>query len=414
MRSRPLVSVVIPFWNAAKFLREAIDSVIAQSYRYWELLLVDDGSTDGSPAIACEYAEQWPKKVRYLHHSGHQNRGGSVSRNLGFRYAKGEYVAMLDADDIWLPYKLEQQVQILRAHPETSVLYGNTLYWYSWTGCPEDSQKDFMPELAVEPNTVVLAPTLLILSYPLGLETAPSASNLIFQRDVVERTGGFEESLRWPYDDQGFLVKVYLKEAVYVAGDCWDWYRQRAETSTAITERSTEYDAVRWAFLNWLADYLSRQRVRDAVVWEALRRALRPYVNAGTSVDPVQIIDVSMAQAQAAELFGCNVEGPQRGNVIEGYTFHLIGWVLGRSAPAAAVEVVCDGTVIQHIPIAVRRPDVAAAYPQVPCAAQCGFQAKVAVPGRDEFELLVRVILDDQSRVPIGVIRAQRHCTTRT
>src|SRR5919198_1004258 len=105
----PLVSAIIIFLNAERFIQEAIESVFAQTYDAWELLLVDDGSTDGSTAIARRYAEQHPGKVRYLEHNGHQNRGKSASRNLAIRNCTGEYIAFLDADDVWLPRKLEQQ-----------------------------------------------------------------------------------------------------------------------------------------------------------------------------------------------------------------------------------------------------------------------------------------------------------------
>jgi glycosyltransferase involved in cell wall biosynthesis len=87
--------------------------VLAQTYDSWELMLVDDGSADGSTDIALRYAKQYPKKVRYFEHDGHQNRGASASRNLGISHAKGHYVAFLDADDVWLPHKLEQQVAVI-------------------------------------------------------------------------------------------------------------------------------------------------------------------------------------------------------------------------------------------------------------------------------------------------------------
>src|SRR5919107_1887161 len=110
MSSRPLVSTVVAFLNGERFIEEAIESVLAQTYDNWELLLVDDGSTDGSTRIALQCAEQYPAKVRYLEHLGHQNCGMSASRNLGVSRAKGQYIAFLDADDVWLPHKLQQQV----------------------------------------------------------------------------------------------------------------------------------------------------------------------------------------------------------------------------------------------------------------------------------------------------------------
>src|SRR5215218_5812117 len=98
MSSESLVSVIIIFLDAERFIEEAIESVFAQTYDDWELLLVDDGSTDGDTRIALEYAEQNPGRVRYLQHPGHQNRGMSASRNLGIGSARGEYIAFLDAD----------------------------------------------------------------------------------------------------------------------------------------------------------------------------------------------------------------------------------------------------------------------------------------------------------------------------
>src|SRR5918997_3094056 len=142
MNSKPLVSSVMIFLNAEKFIEEAIESVFAQTHDNWELLLVDDGSSDDSSQIALRYAERHPEKVRYLEHPGHRNRGMSASRNLGIRHAKGEYIALLDSDDVWLPHKLQQQVAILDAAPEAGMVYGLSQYWHSWTGKPQDIQRD--------------------------------------------------------------------------------------------------------------------------------------------------------------------------------------------------------------------------------------------------------------------------------
>jgi glycosyltransferase involved in cell wall biosynthesis len=161
MSSKPLVSSIISFLNEERFIQEAIESVFAQTYDNWELLLVDDGSTDASTRIALQYAERHPSKVRYLEHPGHQNRGVSVSRNLGSRHAKGKYVAFLDSDDVWLPNKLQRQVTILGACPEAGMVYGLPQYWHSWTGNPEDVERDSVPKLGVQANTLFRPPTLL-------------------------------------------------------------------------------------------------------------------------------------------------------------------------------------------------------------------------------------------------------------
>lgn len=192
MSSEPLVSVVIIFLNAEKFIEEAIKSAFAQTYDHWELLLVDDGPTDESTDIALCYTERYPGKVCYLEHGGHRNRGASASRNLGIRYAQGEYIAFLDADDVWLPEILERLVSIQESNPTAVMVYAPDQFWYSWTGNAEDSQRDFVQELGVKPNTLFKPPTLLKLCYPIGESISPSTCNLMVRHKVIERVGGFE------------------------------------------------------------------------------------------------------------------------------------------------------------------------------------------------------------------------------
>ena len=142
MIEQPLVSAIIIFLNAEKFLAEAIESVVNQTYINWELLLVDDGSTDSSTGIALRYANLFQDKIKYLQHPTHQNKGMSATRNLGINHAKGEYVGFLDADDIWLPTKLEEQISLFLQYPECGMVYGQTEIWHSWTGIEEDDKKD--------------------------------------------------------------------------------------------------------------------------------------------------------------------------------------------------------------------------------------------------------------------------------
>jgi glycosyltransferase involved in cell wall biosynthesis len=280
MSSNSLVSVIISFLNAEKFIEEAIESVLAQTYDRWELFLVDDGSTDSSTEIAQRYVEQYPGKVRYLEHGDRQNRGVCASRNLAVSNARGEYIALLDADDVWLPHKLEQQVAILDSQPETAMVYGSPQYWHSWTGNPEDSQRDFTPELGVQPNTLFKPPTLLTLCYPLGKANAPCPSDLLLRRKVVERIGGFEENFHGIYqlyEDQAFLAKVYFREYVFVSSECWDKYRLHPNSCDSVVTKAGKYHSVRLFFLEWLESYLSKQGVKNAEVWQALEKALWPY-----------------------------------------------------------------------------------------------------------------------------------------
>ena len=99
----PLVSVITIFLDAVAYFDEAVDSVLGQTYPHWELILVDDGSTDGTASLAQDYATRYPDRIRYVTRPNHENRGMSASRNLGIRHARGALVGFLDADDVWLP-----------------------------------------------------------------------------------------------------------------------------------------------------------------------------------------------------------------------------------------------------------------------------------------------------------------------
>ncbi|MBW4593914.1 MAG: glycosyltransferase [Brasilonema angustatum HA4187-MV1] len=278
---KPLVSVIMNFLNAEKFIEEAIESVLAQTYNKWELLLIDDGSTDSSTFIALRYAQKNPDQVIYLEHEAHQNLGKSTSRNLGIRKAKGDYIAFLDADDIWLPQKLERQIAILVAQPEVGMVCGSTLMWFSWTGKPDDLQRDYKRELGVPLNTLIQPPKLLTLLLQRKAST-PTTCGVLLRREVVEDVGGFDESIQFIYEDQVFFIKVYLKAPVFVESGCWDRYRQHPDSCCHVAQKAGQYDPyglnpAELTFLKWVEKYLSEQELEDAQIWQALKEALRPY-----------------------------------------------------------------------------------------------------------------------------------------
>src|SRR5215213_7560790 len=277
MSNEPLVSSIITFLNASKFIQEAIDSVLAQTHENVELLLVDDGSTDESTQIALGYAERFPEKVRYLEHEGHENRGAAASRNLGLRQARGEYIALLDADDVWLPNKLQEQVAILDSHPDAGMVYGLSQYWHSWTMSPEDAHRDHVLKLGVQTDTLYEPRALSTLLYPLGRGTAPCPSDLLLRRGTVESVGGFEEAFRGLYqlyDDQTFLAKVYLNEPVFVANRCWDRYSQHPDQLVSVVRDAGQQHTVRLSFLRWLAEYFYTQGVDNPELWKLLQEKL--------------------------------------------------------------------------------------------------------------------------------------------
>jgi glycosyltransferase involved in cell wall biosynthesis len=268
MTETPLVSVIIIFWNAEAFLAEAIASVLAQTYPDWELLLVDDGSSDGSPAIAQQAVATAPERMRYLCHPEHANRGMSASRNLGIAHAQGTYLAFLDADDVWFPQTLEEQVEILQEQPKAGMVYGPIQWWYSWTDRPEDRDRDYVECLGVPANTLVGPPRLLSL---ILRNRAAVPSGLLLRRDLIERVGGFEDAFRGEYEDQVFCAKVCLNADVFASDRCWYRYRQHPDSCVSVGIRTGATHSARLTYLNWLAEYLSSIGIADAGVWRALR-----------------------------------------------------------------------------------------------------------------------------------------------
>lgn len=113
MKETPTVSVITPFYNSEKFLEETIQSIINQTYPNWELLLINDASKDNSQIIAEKYCA---KDNRIKIFKLEKNSGAGVARNTGIQSAKGRYIAFLDADDVWMPQKLETQLNFMDKH----------------------------------------------------------------------------------------------------------------------------------------------------------------------------------------------------------------------------------------------------------------------------------------------------------
>jgi glycosyltransferase involved in cell wall biosynthesis len=269
----PRISVVMIFLDAERFLDEAIASVFRQTCADWELLLVDDGSTDGSTARAQRWAVEHPQRVQYLSHCAHINRGMSASRNLGIRHARGLYLAFLDSDDVWLPDKLDHQVALLESWPDAAMVYGPTRWWYSWTGRTEDRSRDFVHPLGIAPDTLVQPP--MLLTHFLGNEGAsPCTCSILARREIVERVGGFQDAFRGLYEDQAFCAKICLRFPLVASAECLYLYRQHPDSACAVAARTGQAHAARLQFLTWLAAYLSEQPSVDAAVDHALRAEL--------------------------------------------------------------------------------------------------------------------------------------------
>lgn len=174
----PAVSIVMPAYNVEAFIADALDSVLAQTFTDFEVLVVDDGATDGSRGIAERYAAQDPRVRLFIH----ENRGLAAARNTALRNSSGHYIALLDSDDLWEPGFLAAQVAILDARPEIDIVTGNAWTLGSWEhGLPARPVPDPRPH-----------PDLFTI---LGDEYSVFIMS-VFRRRVYDTIGGFDELLR--------------------------------------------------------------------------------------------------------------------------------------------------------------------------------------------------------------------------
>jgi glycosyltransferase involved in cell wall biosynthesis len=272
----PRVSVILIFLDGREFLDEAVASVMAQTMTDLELLLCDDGSTDGSSDMAQAWAARHPGKIRCLEHEHHANRGMSATRNLGIGAAQGEFIAFIDVDDVWHPHKLAEQVELMEAHPEIGMVCGTVRYWSSWNG-----GDDVLVPTGHVQNRVVRPPETSLALHPLGRGAAPSPSDMLLRREAVVAVGGFEEHFTGPrqmFEDQGFLAKLYLTWPVLFADSVWLDYRQHPASIVATVKRDGQRDEVRRYFFTWFASYLDDLPEKPpTAVRRAVARKLRPY-----------------------------------------------------------------------------------------------------------------------------------------
>lgn len=270
----PLVSIITSFFNAEPFFAEAIDSVLGQSIDSWELILVDDGSQDRSTVIAKEYAASDPARIRYLAHADHRNLGQGASRNLGLTRARGRYVTFLDADDVFLPSKLETQTRILIGHPDVDLVFGNTLYWNSWNAAADPQATDWLPSFRFPHDTVFHPPELLPLVLGTG-GAAPCVCSMMVKRSAIEAIGCFDAHINRLYEDQALLAKLFLNNVALLHDGHLEKYRQRTDSTWQVSVKNGTDKAARREYLQWLQAYANRTGVTDPANLREIHSQLR-------------------------------------------------------------------------------------------------------------------------------------------
>ena len=184
MTSAPLMSCVVPVYNGARFLAEALDSVLAQPYRPLEIIVVDDGSTDETAEVCSRYGAR-------IHYERQDNAGPAAARNRGIRRAQGQFLAFQDADDLWHPEKLARQWARFGARPELEMCITHVQNFWA----PE--MKDEEARLRQQHHQLTAA---ALPGYTL--------QTLLVRRESFERVGYLDESLRPVGEDTDWFIRA--------------------------------------------------------------------------------------------------------------------------------------------------------------------------------------------------------------
>jgi hypothetical protein len=263
----PTVSIVTPYLDAAAHLSEAIASVHDQSFPEWELILIDDRSTDDSRAIADTAAASDPR-VRSLSLPDHVTPGAAAARNWGISQSRGEFLVFLDADDRLLPDKLRTEVDLMRQNPDIGMTCGGTIWWY-----PGEEKRNWSDEARLRAG-VYDGSVLLSRAILLQRMHVPCLCAVMVRRSALPEGTPFEEQFAL-YEDQTLLAKVALNLPVYIGGHLTALYRQHGESTSARAEKSGEYQrhgphSARTAFLRWVRGHAAQTVTGSPSVEDAL------------------------------------------------------------------------------------------------------------------------------------------------
>lgn len=190
----PLVSIIVPAYNAEKYIAETIDSVIAQTYSNWELIIVNDGSTDNTLRVIENYLNK-DKRISFI---TKHNTGVSDTRNTGITKAKGEFIAFLDADDVWLPNNLEKKTDCLIKNTDIDFVFSNMFQadkdLQNRTFAPEGKDTNILEDLLLWNGEVIPGPS----------------SNLLVRKKCLDTGIRFDKRLT-TIADQNFTVQLAAK-----------------------------------------------------------------------------------------------------------------------------------------------------------------------------------------------------------
>lgn len=217
MNQEGLISIILPYYNGQSFIKEALESVRAQTYKNFELLLVDDGSPDAKQSAYVKdlIASYGDDRFKYLHKT---NGGLSNARNFGYAQCRGAYIAFLDQDDLWKPEKLDAQMEVFRAHPEVEFIFTNGVS-FGEAALPFRRRKSIQHGIIKDSYCEMLRGNVV------------SALTTIFTRGLVEKTG-LSNPRYSVCPDYEYFLRMSEKTDFYFIDQPLALYRLHAENTS--------------------------------------------------------------------------------------------------------------------------------------------------------------------------------------
>jgi glycosyltransferase involved in cell wall biosynthesis len=215
------VGVIIPAFNAARTLPAALESVASQTFDDWQILLVDDGSTDNTAEVVAPFLDRFGAKMLYI---VQENRGLPAARNAAIRASTAEFLALLDADDVWLPCRLAESVKVLRERPQAGLAYGGI------TTIDQEGQlgKTFVGNRRSAEGRI--APRIYMRQVDLPCPT------LTFRKKCLDEVGLFDETMR-ATEDRDLCLRIALRYEVAFVPRVIAYYRVSPSSMTTDPER---------------------------------------------------------------------------------------------------------------------------------------------------------------------------------
>lgn len=249
---KPLISIITPTYNRADFLGEAIDSVLAQTFDDFELIVVDDGSTDNTSSLVKEYSDH---RIRYFYQA---NQGQSVARNRALEKAKGEYICFLDSDNVWLENKLKKSLEVFKAHPKVDVVYADCIL------IDEDGNELSRKNMKRYSG--------LIAKYMIK-DNCVSMNTTMTKRECFNRFGGFDEDCKVA-DDYDLWLRFSGHYNFHYISEYFVNYRvMKNQISSDKKRRFDSNERIIKSFLKRFPDVLSKSEVQEGLAVFYMRKS---------------------------------------------------------------------------------------------------------------------------------------------